>query len=297
VVLLVYMRVADVVKYAHHLLTNCGGIAQQEGSSWNKAIEFYNPTTASIALDAYFVGRTHNGGMMIEDSFNFTTGATIASGATFTVCQTRINETYFPQCNQMSPEVLHNGDDVVMLVRRSDNVTIDTFGTFGPDPGTSWTVCGNSTATRDTTLVRKPVVFRGNPNWSEQIGSSSVDCEWLIRPLNDFANGGMHTCVLPAAPSNSASASSDSASSSTMLIIGVTIAVLVGGVIVAVVVHKMKAGKTNAMKTIELMDTSSELGRARDNPIYDAGDVLGDDRVEAEAGGGYMEIEIADDNF
>lgn len=169
----------------------------QEGTSFNKAIEVYNPTTTPIALDNYYIGQINNGGAAIENILNFTAGAMVPSGGVFTLCNSAIAATFRAQCSAFSSRVFHNGDDAVLLVRRADNVTIDTFGMPGPDPGRSWTVCGNTRATVDATLVRKPVIFRGNPDWVQQTSFTPVDCEWLIRPTNDFTNGGTHACVLP----------------------------------------------------------------------------------------------------
>ena len=48
-----------------------------------------------------------------------------------------------------------------LLILLATDTVIDTFGMLGPDPGSSWTVCGDTTATQDHTLVRKPTVITG----------------------------------------------------------------------------------------------------------------------------------------
>ena len=73
---------------------------------------------------------------------------------------------------------------------------IDTFGSLGPNPGRSWTICGNTTATVNHNVIRKPNVYHGNPQWAQQIGTANdASCEWVVGPVDDFSNGGQHQCM------------------------------------------------------------------------------------------------------
>jgi hypothetical protein len=172
-------------------------ILSQEGSSYNKAVEIYNPTNAGTFLSGFTLGKTVNGGTTVEYNFTFAAGAVISPGGTYTVCSNRIDLVNQAQCTELTSFISHNGDDVYMLIRNSDDTIIDTFGMLGADPGRAFTVCGDTTATQDHTLIRKPSVYRGNPNWATQIGTDAASCEWIILPRNDFSNGAYHTCVLP----------------------------------------------------------------------------------------------------
>ena len=51
-----------------------------EGSSFNKAVEIYNPTRFPVSLDLYTIGRVQNGGTSVEGTSNFPDGAVIDSG-------------------------------------------------------------------------------------------------------------------------------------------------------------------------------------------------------------------------
>jgi hypothetical protein len=169
----------------------------QEGSSYNKAVEIYNPMGSAVMLSGYMLGKTVNGGSMVEYNMTFAAGVMIAGGGTYTVCNSRIATTYQPQCDILSSFISHNGDDVYMIIEIASDSILDTFGALGPDVGSAFSVCGDARATQDNTLVRKPSVVRGNPDWSMQNGTNASNCEWLIRPLNDFTNGGEHACVRP----------------------------------------------------------------------------------------------------
>jgi hypothetical protein len=151
----------------------------------------------TVSLSGYTLGKTVNGGFTVEYNFSFLANATISPGGTYTLCSNRIDMVNQAQCNNLTSFISHNGDDTYMLIRNSDDMIVDTFGMLGADPGRAFTVCNDTSATQDNTLIRKPSVYRGNPNWMAQAGANASDCEWVIRPLNDFTNGGVHASVRP----------------------------------------------------------------------------------------------------
>lgn len=174
----------------------CDRVGSQEGSGFNKSVELYNPSRTALDLTQYTLGKTVNGGTTLENNYTFASGTTLGAGATFTLCSNRIATSLQSRCTVLTSFISHNGDDVYSLVDNRQGAIIDTFGRLGADPGRSFTVCNNTVATVDTTLIRKPTIFHGNPNWGQQ-GNSADTCEWLFRSQDDFSNGGVHSCVLP----------------------------------------------------------------------------------------------------
>lgn len=65
----------------------------------------------------------------------------------YTVCHPSIDASMLPRCDQLTGNVQHNGDDAIMLLEKNGQAVVDTFGAFGADPGSSWTVCGDTSAT------------------------------------------------------------------------------------------------------------------------------------------------------
>ena len=55
-----------------------------------------------------------------------------------------------------------DGDGNIDAGEMSGYEVIDCVGDFGADPGSGWSVAGESNATKDHTLVRKPSVLSGN---------------------------------------------------------------------------------------------------------------------------------------
>lgn len=58
----------------------------------------------------------------------------------------------------------------------------DSFGGFS---STVEDVCGTSGGTRNKILVRKPTVCAGNPTYFASFGTTTSDCEWEVRELDD----------------------------------------------------------------------------------------------------------------
>jgi hypothetical protein len=71
-------------------------------------------------------------------------------------------------------------------------VLIDVFGIVGIDPGTSWTVAGNSSATVNHTLVRKSSVVQGNTDWTSSAGTTIENSEWIIYSIDETSYLGEH---------------------------------------------------------------------------------------------------------
>lgn len=141
-----------------------------EGSSYNKAIEIYNPTNATIDLTTYTVELYSNGSATV--GFTETLTGTLNAGQTLVLVYASATAA-FKVGNYVESAVTNfNGDDTILL--KNDGAIIDSFGQNGFDPGTSWTVGGVSTA--NMTLIRKAAVKYGDLDSTNVFDPSA---EWV----------------------------------------------------------------------------------------------------------------------
>lgn len=132
-----------------------------EGSSNNKALEFYNGTGTPIDLAA--------GGYVVQMYFNGSTSAgltinlsgTVAPGDVFVLAHASAASAILAQADQTNSSGWYNGDDAVVLRKGgTGGAVVDSIGQVGFDPGTEWGTGLVSTA--DNTLTRKTSVSAGD---------------------------------------------------------------------------------------------------------------------------------------
>lgn len=154
-----------------------------EGSSNNKAIEIYNPTSSTIDLTDYVVYRYNNGAIVPSDSLfpegNLIAGDVFIAGNSSAVAQ------ILAESDTLHTITFYNGDDALMIKKISTGDTLDIIGVIGVDPGTNWPV--GAGATSEFTLVRQIGIQQGQLNWT--IGST----EWDVFPQNMLDSLGAHT--------------------------------------------------------------------------------------------------------
>ncbi len=149
-----------------------------EGSSNNKAIEIYNPTTSAIDLADYSLIMYNNGGNQVN---TFTLTGMLAADETFVIAHSSsINAA---EADVTTGSLSHNGDDAYALVKIGVGA-VDIIGYFDEDPGSSFAVAGGSTANK--TLTRMSNVNAGNTDWSTAMN------EWNVTPSNDTVGFGSH---------------------------------------------------------------------------------------------------------
>lgn len=152
-----------------------------EGSSNNKALEIYNPTSAPVSLFGYKVVLYANGQTTNPTTFNL--NATIGAGDVYVIVNNQADSaTFKTKADTISGVTNFNGDDAILLMYGTD--TIDKFGVFGVDPGTGWQVDTFTTGTVNHTLIRKPAVQQGAVTWDAT--------QWLVLP-QDTNRLGVHT--------------------------------------------------------------------------------------------------------
>ena len=99
---------------------------------------------------------------------------------------------YEDKCDRLS--VVSNGNDAMCLVEKSTGALVDCVGDFATGlastvPG--WNVCGMKEATKDSTLVRKHTIKKGNAGgWAASAGTNTGNCEWVVH--RDASSGDAH---------------------------------------------------------------------------------------------------------
>lgn len=154
-----------------------------EGSSFNKAIEIYNPTGANVNLANYIIEVYSNGGTQASQSASMF--GTLVPYDVYVIAH-----------NSSDPEFLgvadidfgfsFNGDDAIVL--KKNGVIIDQIGVIGQDPGTGWAGT-NGSNTIDKTLVRKSTITQGNNSTSQTFDAG---IEWDVYPNNAYQYIGFH---------------------------------------------------------------------------------------------------------
>lgn len=156
-----------------------------EGGSYNKAIEIYNGTGATVDLSHYSLELYSNGSPTPSQSVSLS--GTLADGDVFVVSHGSAAAEIQAVTDLTSTSVANfNGDDAVALLK--DGTYIDVLGQIGTDPGSSW---GSSPVTTvDHTLVRKESVCLGDPDGSDAFDPA---LEWDSYAKDTLTMIGSHT--------------------------------------------------------------------------------------------------------
>lgn len=156
-----------------------------EGSSNNKFIEIYNPTTESLDLSNYMLKGSNNGGDW-KDTRDLALTGTLEAGSVYVVANDQAEQTILDQADLALPyesPIHFNGDDAIGLFKKDDSgtfVLIDVIGVPTEDPGSGWEVAGVSNATKDHTLTRKVTICSPNTDWTASAGTDADSSEWLV---------------------------------------------------------------------------------------------------------------------
>jgi uncharacterized protein len=138
-----------------------------EGSSFNKALEIYNGTGATVDFGAgnYVLQLYSNGAAAPSASLNMT--GSVANGDVFVLAHSSANAAILAQADVTNSAVInHNGDDAYVLRKGgAAGPIVDVIGQVGFDPGTEWGTGSASTA--DNTIARKATVCQGDTNPSD----------------------------------------------------------------------------------------------------------------------------------
>jgi predicted extracellular nuclease len=151
-----------------------------EGSSFNKAVEIYNGTGASVDLSAYSLEIYFNGSTSAGTTIALS--GTLAHGEVYVVADNDADAAILAVADQTSTASFFNGDDAIVLAKGS--AVIDSFGQIGTDPGSEWPGGG-----QNDTLIRKAAVTDGDTDPTDAFDASD---EWEVRATDDFSDLGQH---------------------------------------------------------------------------------------------------------
>lgn len=173
-----------------------------EGSSYNKALEIYNPGDTPVDLSNYSLVTFTNGA-------NRTTGTvtalklsgTINAKSTYVVANQNAGEAVLSkaQLTTGSAVMNFNGDDTIVLFQNYDAVTKDgviqdSIGQIGVDPGTDF---GTDVSTLDMTLVRTNELMTADTNIEDAYNPNQ---QFIALPKDTFDQLGQFDGTVIAPP-------------------------------------------------------------------------------------------------
>lgn len=135
-----------------------------EGGSYNKAIEIYNGTGASLNLSGYAIAQSNS-------STDIALSGTVAAGDVFVLAHASAASSILNVADQTTPAIVFNGDDAVTL--KHNGTALDVVGTAGASFGAN------------KTLVRNADVASGMTAYDA--------AQWTSHPQDTFAYLGSHT--------------------------------------------------------------------------------------------------------
>ena len=170
-----------------------------EGSSNNKYVEIYNPSSTTVNLNNYQIKGTNNGTAWGDNGEReLALGGNLAANSVYIICTDAADPAIIAKADLALPyesPVHYNGNDAIAIfgIDGSGNFSIimDVIGNL-TDPGTGngWSVAGTENATRNHTLVRKSSISKGNTNWENSAGTSASDSEWEVKDVDDWTSLG-----------------------------------------------------------------------------------------------------------
>ncbi|MBP0000393.1 MAG: Ig-like domain-containing protein [Cyanobacteria bacterium SID2] len=165
-----------------------------EGSSYNKALELYNPNSIAVDLNAnnYSLELYANGASIPTQTLNLI--GSIDPEGTIVLTNGKADSSLLAFADITHDFVINfNGNDTLLL--KKNGSIVDSFGRIGEDPGNAWG--SGNTATQDRTLRRTPGIFQGDSNANDIFDPA---LEWVGFPQNTFNGLGSHTATIPETP-------------------------------------------------------------------------------------------------
>jgi predicted extracellular nuclease len=159
-----------------------------EGSSYNKALEFWNGTGSAIDLSTWEVWIYFNGNT--EATQKKALSGILENHGVYVFCAVDADPAIQAVADLVDDDnIWFNGDDAVAVGPVSEGVMtpMDILGQIGFDPGSEWGA--GEVSTQDNTIRRMPDVCVG-----DMVGSDPFDpiLYWVGFPTNTFDGLGWH---------------------------------------------------------------------------------------------------------
>ena len=146
-----------------------------EGSSFNKAVEIYNPTLSTVDLTHYSFKLYSNGSLTPTSTLNLS--GQLLSNKVLVLGNSQASGDIVSQINVFTGAANFNGDDYIELTH-GDKI-IDSVGFYGIKQ--KWGA--------NKTLIRKSTITQGDVNRADAF---NIDDEWNTEPSNTFSFLGSH---------------------------------------------------------------------------------------------------------
>jgi predicted extracellular nuclease/endonuclease I len=153
-----------------------------EGSSFNKAIEIYNPTDKTIALEGYQFKMYSNGSLSVTKSYTLTGEILTNDVVVLGSAQVKDDSSLVPYIDHFVEAVNFNGDDYIELVH--GDTIIDNVGIYGVRQ--QWG--------KDTSLVRLVSITSGDTDRTDEFVKAD---QWESHSKDTFDNLGSHLADTP----------------------------------------------------------------------------------------------------
>lgn len=177
-----------------------------DGSSFNKAIEIYNPTGMEVSLDNYFMKGSSNDASDWESDYDFPDTAIIQPYDVFVIANPSASEEIKKLADMTDGYITgYNGNDArgLFKVVGKDTILLDLLGTPNNPNKLYYEVAGIERAMDGHTIVRKPSINQGNTDWAASAGTNEDNSEWIVLEednIDDLGNrtleGGSGTEIL-----------------------------------------------------------------------------------------------------
>ncbi len=154
-----------------------------EGSSYNKALEIYNPSDKAVDLSAYSINLFSNGNSTPNSSFPLS--GSLESNSVMVVANPKASSELLNKATVTSNVVNFNGNDSITLTKYG--AVVDVIGQVGYNPGSKWG--SKEISTKNCTIKRKSTVTTGT---SEADNIFNPVIEWEGFKINTFSGLGWH---------------------------------------------------------------------------------------------------------
>jgi plastocyanin len=155
-----------------------------EGSSNNKSVEIYNPTSSAINLSTYSLVKYINGSA--TPSGTRVLSGTIAPGDVYVISNNNSNTVIILASDDTTGFMNFNGNDALEL--KQLGTSLDIIGQIGVDPGAGGFSVNGGTTT-DRTIIRSKYSYKGNTNWT------TASLEWNAFPIDMTDSIGAHNIM------------------------------------------------------------------------------------------------------